>query len=145
MDKRILARAAEPFFSTKGAGKGTGLGLSMAKGFAKQSKGKFTIVSSVGAGTTVSFWLPAGETSRPKDFAPTHPEMPECNSNFRVRVLVVDDNAQARQLVSEWLVASGFQVHCADSGEQALLTVRAGWGSTSCLPICRCGAWTAFG
>ena len=41
MDEHILARATEPFFSTKGVGQGTGLGLSMAKGFAEQSSGKF--------------------------------------------------------------------------------------------------------
>ena len=33
MDERTLARAAEPFFTTKGVGKGTGLGLSMIHGF----------------------------------------------------------------------------------------------------------------
>jgi len=39
MDEATLARAAEPFFTTKGVGKGTGLGLSMVQGLAAQSGG----------------------------------------------------------------------------------------------------------
>lgn len=128
MDEHIQARAAEPFFSTKGAGKGTGLGLSMAKGFAEQSKGKFAITSRVGAGTTVSLWLPAGEESHASDFMPAQPPKLEANSNLKRRMLVVDDNAEARELVGEWLVASGFEVQCAASGEEALSTVKAGLG-----------------
>lgn len=59
MDAKILARAIEPFFTTKGIGKGTGLGLSMAKGFAEQSGGGLHITSCPGEGTTVTLWLPS--------------------------------------------------------------------------------------
>ncbi len=54
-----LARATEPFFTTKPAGRGTGLGLALARSFAEQSGGVLTIESAPGAGTTVRLWLRA--------------------------------------------------------------------------------------
>jgi CheY-like chemotaxis protein len=59
MDEATMARAAEPFFTTKGAGAGTGLGLSMVDGLVAQSGGTMRIKSSLGAGTTIELWLPA--------------------------------------------------------------------------------------
>jgi len=59
MTAEVLARAAEPFFSTKPVGRGSGLGLSMVQGFAAQSGGSLSIVSEPGKGTTVSLRLPA--------------------------------------------------------------------------------------
>ncbi len=58
MDAATLARAVEPFFSTKGVGKGTGLGLSMAHGLASQLGGSLTIRSTPAVGTNVELWLP---------------------------------------------------------------------------------------
>ncbi len=57
MDTETLARAIEPFFSTKGVGKGTGLGLSMVHGLAEQSGGLFRLDSAPGRGTTAQLWL----------------------------------------------------------------------------------------
>ncbi|WP_244146813.1 ATP-binding protein, partial [Paraburkholderia sp. BCC1876] len=58
MPAEILARAFDPFFSTKSEGAGTGLGLSMAYGFVKQSGGHIRIYSEVGYGTTVKAYFP---------------------------------------------------------------------------------------
>jgi len=63
MDEPTLARATEPFFTTKGPGKGTGLGLSMVQGLAAQSGGALELASRPGAGTSVSVWLPVADTS----------------------------------------------------------------------------------
>jgi PAS domain S-box-containing protein len=64
MDEATLARASEPFFTTKDPGKGTGLGLPMVRGLAVQTGGALRLRSVLGQGTTVALWLPlAAETA----------------------------------------------------------------------------------
>jgi signal transduction histidine kinase len=58
MAPEVLARATEPFFSTKEPGRGSGLGLSAAEGFVRQSGGWLQIRSERGRGTTVIMILP---------------------------------------------------------------------------------------
>ncbi len=58
MTSRVCARAFDPFFTTKAPGRGTGLGLASVLGFADQSNGTVTILSTPGQGTTVSLYLP---------------------------------------------------------------------------------------
>jgi signal transduction histidine kinase len=64
MTSDVLARATEPFYSTKPVGVGSGLGLSVVDGFATQSGGAMAIVSAWRRGTTVSLRLPRAEKSR---------------------------------------------------------------------------------
>ena len=59
MTAAVLARAGEPFFTTKPRGWGTGLGLAGARGFAERAGGRLLINSEVRRGTTVTLWLPA--------------------------------------------------------------------------------------
>jgi PAS domain S-box-containing protein len=61
MDASILARAGEPFFTTKGVGKGTGLGLAMVQGLAEQSGGRLELKSAPGKGTRAVIWLPVAK------------------------------------------------------------------------------------
>jgi PAS domain S-box-containing protein len=61
MDEATLARAAEPFFTTKDPGKGTGLGLAMVRGLAVQTGGALRLHSQLGEGTTVALWLPLAD------------------------------------------------------------------------------------
>ncbi|MBN7137378.1 hypothetical protein A7A76_21915, partial [Lysobacter enzymogenes] len=65
MAPETLARAMEPFFTTKEAGRGSGLGLSMVYGFAKQSGGDLRIDSALGYGTRVELFLPAARAPAP--------------------------------------------------------------------------------
>src|SRR4029077_16022046 len=77
MSEATLARAQEPFFTTKGVGKGTGLGLSMVHGFTAQSGGAMRIRSQTGEGTSVSIWLPRskeGSKAADADITLTQPK-----------------------------------------------------------------------
>jgi signal transduction histidine kinase/ActR/RegA family two-component response regulator len=91
MDDATLAKATEPFFTTKGPGKGTGLGLSMVHGLAAQSGGLLRINSKPNVGTDIELWLPRATTSAvsvlrtPKSLEHS-PQTGPC------RVLIVDDD-----------------------------------------------------
>ena len=66
MTPEVMARATEPFFTTRDVGRGSGLGLSMVAGFATQSGGSLRLSSEPGRGTVASLQLPAADgTDRP--------------------------------------------------------------------------------
>lgn len=75
MPPEILARAGEPFFTTKPVGRGTGLGLAQASGFTRQSGGALRVESVAGTGTTVTLFLPrAAPVPGPAELPPLSPE-----------------------------------------------------------------------
>jgi PAS domain S-box-containing protein len=114
MDAATLARAVEPFFTTKSVG-GTGLGLSMVQGFAEQSGGTLTITSTRGQGTAVALRLPAAVAASAPE-----PTDPAAGRRASGRVLLVDDSTDVLVTVGAFLQKSGFEVVRADSGEAAL-------------------------
>ena len=123
MSAGTLARALEPFFTTKPIGKGTGLGLSMVQGFARQSGGDVRIKSTPGQGTEVSLWLPRA-TAAAAETAPTVPESVAAPGHGRI--LVVDDEETVRRTVSLSLTRAGFNVVAVESGEAARELIQAG-------------------
>ncbi len=92
MDEATAARAAEPFFTTKGPGKGTGLGLSMVHGLAAQSGGILNLSSTQGEGTTVSLWLPVAENIPAVESLVENTPEEALISSYALRILVVDDD-----------------------------------------------------
>ncbi len=123
MDASILARVTEPFFTTKEAGKGTGLGLAMAKGFVEQSGGSLSIDSVVDQGTRIILWLPSvtDVAGRQSDLDATLRR-----EAAKPHVLLVDDDAIVRDVLSLSLEESGYRVHAAESGAAALALLEAG-------------------
>jgi PAS domain S-box-containing protein len=119
MDQATLARAAEPFFTTKPPGKGTGLGLAMARGFAEQSGGALSIESSLGRGTTIRLWLPAAAADAISTPSPVATRRPSQHGG-RTRVLLVDDEALVREITAEGLEAAGYAVLTAGSAMEAV-------------------------
>ncbi len=124
MNPETLARAIEPFFSTKGIGKGTGLGLSMVHGLAQQLGGGIRIFSTPGVGTNVEIWLPAAaEGSIP---LPAGTAKVVTERGHRGRALLVDDEEAVRASTAHMLEECGFDVVEAESAEVALRRLEGG-------------------
>ena len=121
MDEETLARAAEPFFSSKGVGKGTGLGLSMVEGLTAQLGGAMRIESAPDEGTTVILSLPAAALPAPA----ARQSEPSAGGSTRGRVLLVDDEPLVRMSTADALADEGFEVVEAESGEEALQRIAA--------------------
>jgi PAS domain S-box-containing protein len=121
MDADTLARATEPFYTTKPVGKGTGLGLSMARGFAEQSGGRFAISSTPGHGTTVSLWLPCAEPAaeRTEKSGLTGSRVAaSCG-----QVLLVDDDPMVAAVLAAQLQATGYTVRSVSDAAAALADI----------------------
>ena len=123
MDEATLARAVEPFFSTKGVGKGTGLGLSMAHGLASQLGGELTIQSRRGVGTNVELWLPISQAPAEAAAEAVEAVLPSAAAGT---ALLVDDEELVRMSTADMLSDLGYQVVEASSAEEALRLIREG-------------------
>ncbi|MEH3037960.1 MAG: PAS domain S-box protein [Sphingomonas adhaesiva] len=123
MDAATLARAIEPFFSTKGVGKGTGLGLSMVHGLALQLGGTLTIASAPGAGTQIELWLPRSAAA---DAPVETVVIADPATRTSGRVLLVDDEELVRLSTADMLAELGYDVVEASSGEEALGLIERG-------------------
>jgi signal transduction histidine kinase len=118
-----LDRVFEPFFTTKEVGRGTGLGLSMVYGFVRQSGGHITIDSELGAGTTISLYLPKSmqAPAAAADVAQV-PQVPAGSG----RILMVEDDDDVLDVTSELLRRLGYHVHCARNGTEAMAMLKNG-------------------
>ncbi len=117
MDEDTLARAVDPFFTTKGIGKGTGLGLSMVRGMVEQCGGQFTLESELGRGTTAEIRLKVAEQAAPS--AQDEPSEPAATTR-PLRILAVDDDAIILLNTATLLEEMGHKVFEATSGTSAL-------------------------
>ncbi|WP_137390549.1 hybrid sensor histidine kinase/response regulator [Rhodoligotrophos defluvii] len=125
MDEETLARAMDPFFTTKGVGKGTGLGLSMVQGLAEQSGGRLVLVSEKNVGTTAELWLPVAETYEQGLAARLAvPGEAESRKPSALVILAVDDDGLVLMSTSAMLEDLGHEVIEAASGAEALETLR---------------------
>jgi len=120
MTTDVLERAFEPFFTTKAVGRGTGLGLSQVFGFVRQSGGEVTIESALGAGTTVSLYLPRqleradGRTGVVAVVDTSTIEVPALS------IMVVEDDPRVRSATVAALDELGHRPLAFGSGEEAL-------------------------
>lgn len=113
MSPEVRKHCLEAFFTTKGE-HGTGLGLAMVAGIVQRHSGKLEIESEPGAGTLVRITLPAGGALEP----PAHE--PAAAESRPLRILVVDDDAHMRNVVTRLLAREGHAVVHASNGAEAL-------------------------
>jgi CheY-like chemotaxis protein len=120
MSEVTLAKAMEPFFTTKGIGKGTGLGLSMVHGLTAQCGGAMQIASELGKGTVVTLWLPrAREEDATKSPVQNQVRAPRAQGR-KLRVLLVDDDPLVSMNTANMLIDLGHNVLESHSAEDAL-------------------------
>jgi two-component system, cell cycle sensor histidine kinase and response regulator CckA len=119
MDKETLSHIFEPFFTTKGVGKGTGLGLSTVYGIVKQSDGYVWVYSEPGQGTTFKIYLPlrSATVSRARRDSVPRQAIPG------ETILVVEDEAAVRHMMTRALEDAGYRVLQADGTTTAIEVV----------------------
>jgi CheY-like chemotaxis protein len=125
MPPEVKARAFDPFFTTKPVGEGTGLGLSMIYGFVRQSGGQVQLDSRPGEGTELCLYLPR-HVGPPEAVSPPSEPALAPHAGEGARVLVVDDEASVRMLVTDLLEELDYKVLQAADGPAALQRLQAG-------------------
>jgi PAS domain S-box-containing protein len=116
MPPEVLEKAVDPFFTTKPVGEGTGLGLSVIYGFTKQSRGHLRIYSEVAQGTTVKLYLPRAQQNA-VDLQPLAAATPRGHGET---ILVVEDDATVRSIISDALKDLGYRVLTASDARFAI-------------------------
>ena len=122
MTQDQIARAVEPFYTTKPEGRGTGLGLPMVLGFARQSGGHLQFDSQPGRGTTARLYIPQTGAA-PALETPEPQAVPRGTGEL---VMLVEDDAQVRHAARGALTSLGYKVIEAPSGDAALGLLRGG-------------------
>ncbi|MGX4771101.1 response regulator [Bradyrhizobium guangdongense] len=117
MPSPIAERAFEPFFTTKEVGRGTGLGLSQVYGTVVQSGGGVRIESTEGAGTTVLLYLRRAEPTTEQSIERDDP-LPTAAPPGTI--LVIDDDPDVRDILSESLTTLGYTPVLTEDGGAAL-------------------------
>ena len=119
MSPEVYARIWEPFFTTKLPGRGTGLGLPMVKNFVDSSRGYIEVQSLPQHGTTVAMFLPKSElgvaVAEEEDLGAT---------GGKETVLLVEDNAQVREVVAEVLRGLGYNIITSFNPEHAMVFIQ---------------------
>jgi signal transduction histidine kinase/CheY-like chemotaxis protein len=125
MSAAVRERAFEPYYTTKGEA-GTGLGLSMVYSFVRRWNGHVSIYSEVGHGTCVKIYIPE-TTSAAEATVPALSGTDKVTSRFPGRtVVVVEDQAQIRDIASKVLHDMGCEVHSFSEAQEALKYLEAG-------------------
>ncbi|MFH2100161.1 MAG: ATP-binding protein [Pseudomonadota bacterium] len=119
MDRRVLERIFEPYFTTKEVGEGTGMGLSVVHGIVTKYGGDLQVKSEPGWGTVFDVYFPAMKGGEALEEAAGE-EICEGVGHL----LLVDDEPLILDMMAEMLEAAGYRVSQETSGVRALETFR---------------------
>jgi CheY-like chemotaxis protein len=120
-----LNKIFDPYFSNQRATEGAGLGLAKVLGFLKQSGGDVRIQSGIGKRTVVDLLLPTAKTGASCDTVPgqipVRDDLTETDTNDgAAHILVVEDEPQLLEVLSEKLLSEGYRVSTAKTGDAAI-------------------------
>lgn len=113
MDEATLKRIFDPFYSTKGTGRG--LGLAAVLGIIRGHNGSLRAKSRSGQGTLFQFLFPCDESEQPGEETAEYPAQPR-----RDTVLIVDDEKQVREAISDILDLKAIPSLAAASGQEGV-------------------------
>jgi signal transduction histidine kinase/CheY-like chemotaxis protein len=106
MERALLDKIFDPYFTTKPPDQGTGMGLAVVHGVVKSHGGHISVYSEPGKGTSFLIYLPMleekGET--------VSEELPEELRGGDERILVVDDEPQVAEMQARLLASLGYRV-----------------------------------
>ncbi|HEV8030576.1 MAG TPA: ATP-binding protein [Stellaceae bacterium] len=120
MSPETMRRIFEPFYTTKPVGKGSGFGLTQVWAFATQSAGRITAESELGKGTTFRLFLPLSAEA----FEPFVEPSMRTGEGGSETILVVEDEAEVRQVTGAMLEGLGYKTLVARDGREALVMLR---------------------
>lgn len=115
INKNLLNKIFEPYFTTKNKGRGTGLGLSIVYGIVKENNGNIKVYSEEGKGTTFNIFLPS--IQHKEVLVPKISEVYETGSE---RVLIIDDEEPIVSVVGKTLENLGYKTTSCTNGQEAL-------------------------
>jgi PAS domain S-box-containing protein len=122
MDREMMDKIFDPFFSTKGPGHGTGLGLSVVYGVVKQHQGWINVYSEPNHGTTFKVYLPVLQEAPHLSIADeNHAQEPEIAvyKGNQERILLIEDQEEVRDVVATALTENGYTVQEAATIDEA--------------------------
>ncbi len=120
IQKDLLNKIFDPYFTTKAQGKGTGLGLATVYAIVREYDGDVKVYSEIGIGTTFNVYLPVVDSRDAPDPESSEKNYPRGNE----RVLVVDDEPSIAKLVAKMLDRLGYAVTAFSSSVDALKAFR---------------------
>ena len=117
MSDDVMARAVDPFFTTKAVNTGSGLGLSMVYGFVRQSEGALKIYSEPAQGTSIRMILPRGDDEGRRESPQSKPHL-EMGSGQTI--LVAEDDPSLQIVVEDVIKSLNYSVTMVEDGDAAL-------------------------
>jgi PAS domain S-box-containing protein len=120
MNKNLMDKIFEPYFTTKEKGKGTGMGLSVVHGIVKSMNGEIQVHSELGKGTEFHIFLPIAKSDFEKQETQTNEPILGGNES----VLLVDDEKSIIAMERQALERLGYQITSCTSSIEALEAFR---------------------
>ena len=108
--RSVINRIFDPFFTTKGP-QSTGLGMSVSYGIIRRHNGSISVSSEEGSGATLTIELPLGRAE-----CRVRPDIEPAVQGAGLHVLVIDDDADVREVLVDMLTSIGHRVESASDG-----------------------------